>query len=359
MRIGIYSPYLDSFGGGERYMLTIAEALSSKENVDLLFDTHLSSLNSNNLKGELEKRFNLDLSKVNIKNAPLGVGSNFLERLLFFKQYDLIIALTDGSIFYSTAKKSFLHIQSPLSVGIGSGLWRMIKLRSWDLILYNSQFTKLNAQKRWPLKSIVITPPVDVESIKPGIKGKKILSVGRFSGYLKDKKQDLLIDAFERLVKEADLKGWSLNLAGSASDGDANYINELKNQAKGLSVNFYPNISYGDLNKLYAESTIYWHASGFGESDPSKMEHFGITTVEAMAGGCVPLVIGLGGQKDIVEDGKTGLLWNTLDELFEKTLTLIKDRKLSTQLSKNAVLRSRDFNKEKFIKEIRSLVYGN
>jgi len=36
------------------------------------------------------------------------------------------------------------------------------------------------------------------------------------------------------------------------------------------------------------------------------LEHFGITTVEAMAAGCVPLVYDSGGQAEIVSSGYNG-----------------------------------------------------
>ena len=91
MRIAIYSPYLDTFGGGEKYMLTIAESLSKKHTVDLLFDSHLFSLGAEDLKQALAERFNLDLSKVTVSQAPLGKDSNSIDRLFFFKKYDLLI----------------------------------------------------------------------------------------------------------------------------------------------------------------------------------------------------------------------------------------------------------------------------
>ena len=58
MRIGIYSPYLDSFGGGERYMLTIAEYLSASHKVDLFLDKNLSN-KKEELINSLGKHFNL------------------------------------------------------------------------------------------------------------------------------------------------------------------------------------------------------------------------------------------------------------------------------------------------------------
>ena len=55
------------------------------------------------------------------------------------------------------------------------------------------------------------------------------------------------------------------------------------------------------------------------------MEHFGITTVEAMAHGCVPVVVRLGGQLEIVQDGVNGRLWGSLGELVAITRELMAD----------------------------------
>lgn len=357
MKIAIYSPYLDTFGGGERYVLTIAEGLSKKHSVDLLFDKHLYSVGADNLKSDLGKRFDLDLSKVNNVKAPVGKGSNALERLSFFKKYDILFYLTDGSIFYPTAGKCILHIQSPLIGQPAKSLWGKLKLRGWDLIIYNSKFTKMNSQTNWPIKSKVIYPPVDTNKIKLLKKKKYILSVGRFFGYLKDKKQEILIKAFKDLFKSGKLNGWSLHLVGSAGKGDESYMKNLKSMAKGLPINFYPNLSYIDLVKLYGESSIYWHAAGFKENDPIKMEHFGIATVEAMAGGCVPIVINAGGQTEIVVHKKNGYLWNTIKELVNFTEYVIRNNQIFRKLSNNAILRSRLFDKDKFETNIEKIIF--
>ncbi len=359
MRIGIYTPYLDTFGGGERYLLTIAEILSFENEVDLLLDDHLKSLNLEQLKKDLEERLYINLTKVNLIEAPLGKGASLKKRVPFLKKYDFLFFITDGSLFYSTAKKSILHIQTPL---VNKGLQNFknrIYLSSWDLIIYNSKFTKKNVEKYWPKKSFVVYPPVDIASIKPLKKEKYILSVGRFFGFLKMKKHEVIIKAFIDLISNNKLDGWSLNLVGSASVGDMSYIEELKKMAKGYHINFYPNLPFKELVKLYGESSIYWHAMGYLEDDPTKMEHFGITTVEAMAGGCVPVVINKGGQTEIVESGKSGFLWSSLEELQSLTLKLINDRDLFEKMSKNSVERSKVFSKDNFKQNITKVINGN
>lgn len=356
MKIGLYTPYLDTFGGGERYMLTIAEVFSNSHQVDLFIDKHLGTLSPEKLIKKSSSYFNLNLSRVNLVNSPVGRGSNLLKRIFYLKEYDLIIYLTDGSIFYSSAKKNIIHMHSPIINPSLDNLWNKIKLSSWNLIIYNSKFTREHSQMLWPLAGKVIYPPVDTQKIKPLKKKKIILSVGRFFGYLKDKKHELLIQTFKQIAKRKNLNGWSLHLAGSASSGDAPYIKELLKKAGGFQIEFHPNLPFKELIKLYGESSIYWHVMGFGIEDPTKMEHFGITTVEAMSGGCVPIVVNKGGLSEIVEDGKSGFLWNDLHELRRLTLLLIEQDKLRNKLSKNAVSRSKIFGKEIFKKKILSLL---
>src|SRR3990167_10118828 len=153
MKIAIYSPYLDTFGGGERYMMTIAEVLSRHHIVEVFLDQHLESLGGDYLKDELSKRFDLDLNRVNFIKAPIGKNSFFLERTFFLKQYDILFYLTDGSIFWPTAKKNILHIQSPLVGQPTKSIYGQLKLKGWDLIIYNSNFTKENSKNNWPIKS--------------------------------------------------------------------------------------------------------------------------------------------------------------------------------------------------------------
>ena len=64
--------------------------------------------------------------------------------------------------------------------------------------------------------------------------------------------------------------------------------------------------SGAELRDLYGRASIFWHAAGLGEDPerhPDRYEHFGITTVEAMSAGAVPVVIDAAGQAEIVEQG--------------------------------------------------------
>lgn len=356
MRIGIYSPYLDTVGGGERYMLTIAQSLAKNNQVNILLDTHLQTLNISEIKERAARLLDLNLSNIDFVKAPLGKDGNGFARLSFLRKYDVLFYLTDGSIFFSTAKKNILHIQSPIKI-LKNSLVRKLKQSSWDLVIYNSEFTKKECEKYWKIPGRVIYPPVNVKdfnSRKPKIK--QIISVGRFFGYLKDKKQELMIQVFKKIVDSKKAKDWSLHLVGGAQDGDKKYVENLRKMAKGYPIEIHPNLTFTELKNEYAKSSIYWHAAGFGETDPEKMEHFGITTVEAMAAGCVPVVINLGGQKEIVKDGENGLLWDSPEDLKKKTIDLINEPEKLEEMSKTASLSVAKFSKERFIEDINNLI---
>ncbi|PIV12895.1 MAG: glycosyl transferase family 1, partial [Candidatus Nealsonbacteria bacterium CG03_land_8_20_14_0_80_36_12] len=86
------------------------------------------------------------------------------------------------------------------------------------------------------------------------------------------------------------------------------------------------------------------------------VEHFGMTTVEAMSAGCVPIVINKGGQKEIIQNNKDGFLWETSGDLIDLTEKVINDDKLMSSISEEAVKKSRNFSKKKFYEKIYNFI---
>lgn len=349
MKVGFYSPYLDTFGGGERYMLTLASHLSKNHDVDIFWDDSL-------IKPPLSRFLKIDLTKTHfVENI---FKKSLLSKSFATRVYQCIFVISDGSIPTSFAAKNILHFQVPFKIA-NLSFNDKIKLKRYKWIVVNSFFTKTFIDKSFQVDSKVIYPPVDVKEIKAGKKENIILSVGRFSqGQLHPKKQEVLIEVFKELRKTN--QDYRLVLVGQAKKEDYKYIRDLKKTARGHAIKIIENLPFYQLKKLYSQAKIYWHATGFGEDEeksPEKMEHFGIATVEASAAGAVPIVIGKGGQKEIVEHGKNGILWTTKAQLFDETLKVIKDKKLLSRLSDNAQKNSRRFSKEIFIREYEKIIF--
>lgn len=348
MKLGFYSPYLDTFGGGERYMLSLASHFSQSHIVNIFWDDP-------KIKPPLGRFLKIDLRKTHFvnnifKDKPIKKSFETLG-------YNCIFIISDGSIPLTLASKNILHFQVPFMFK-KLDIKTKLKLKKYKYIICNSNFTKSVIDRSLGISSKVIYPPVDIKSLKAGNKEKIILSVGRFGpNQLHPKKQEVLIEVFKELTKKA--PGWRLILVGQVKKQDDKYVNQLKKLSRGYAIKIGQNLPVEKLRDLYSQASIYWHATGFGEDEvknPEKMEHFGISTVEASASGAVPVVIGLGGQKEIISHEKNGLLWQTKAQLFEETLTLIQKPDKVQKLASAAVLNSRRFSQEIFFREYEKII---
>lgn len=353
MRIGIFDPYLDSLGGGEKYMLTAASCLSQNHEVSIFWDEDI-------LKQASEK-FNLDLSKVSI--AKNIFDYNLPAKLLKSRDYDAILFLSDGSLPLLETKL-YVHFQFPVEWVNANSFVNRRKIQRVAKFICNSEFTKEFIDKKLNVNSVVLYPPTYFKKDFPKIdlKSKKnyILNVGRLSKLADGtifKKQDFLINAFKKIVNKG-VEDWELIIVVSVLERDRNLLAYLKNLIKGYPVKIYENFPYEDLLRVYKDSKIYWHASGFGENlikHPEKAEHFGITTVEAMINGLVPVVINEGGQKEIVREGEDGFLFDSEQTLINKTLSIIKDKKLLDKISKKSIERGFDFTTDIFCEKVNDI----
>lgn len=358
MRIGIYDPYLDDVGGGEKYMMTIASCLAKQHEVDVFWN-HAKDI------AAIKRRFSLDLDNVTLVKNIFASDVSFLQKIQESRNYDAIIVLSDGSVPLLASKKLFLHVQQPLGYIHGLSWKEKLKLKRVTQIFYNSQFTKTYNDKFFSgISNTVIYPPVALHNKKEK-KENIILHVGRFrvqdmqTGIKDFKKQTVMIEAFKDMVDKEQSNNWKLCMAVSVKEEDEEKFTILREAARDYPIEFFVNKTNDELWSFYNKAKIYWHASGYGEDlekHPEFAEHFGISTVEAMGAGAVPVVINAGGQKEIVTDGENGLLWNTREELQNQTMKLMKDQKLLTELAENAQLRAKDFTTEVFCEEINQLI---
>jgi len=236
---------------------------------------------------------------------------------------------------------------------IPPGIFSILEsLDTYDGIWANSAYTQKWIKKYWDRSSEVVYPPIDVEAFSSGDKKNQIISVGRYFAGSHNKKHMVMIRAFKEMVDDG-LSGWMLILVGSTTPGlvHEEYLYRLEKEAQGYPISILKDIPFTELVELYGESPIYWHAGGYGEDEerePIKFEHFGITTVEGMASGCVPVVIGIGGQPEIICHGKNGFLWYSMDELKAFTHELIQNDRTRKQMAKEALSSSQQFNQSNF-----------
>jgi len=360
--VGIYDPYLDSMSGGEKYMLTIASCISKNSRVTIFWDNP-------KIKELAQNKLHLDLSKIEFKPNIFSSKNNFYNKLLESRKYDYIVSLSDGSIPISLAKNNFIHFQFPVEWVNGENIKTKIKLLNVKKIICNSFFTKKYIDKKFNINSDVIYPPCiknsDIVNFSDSalIRSKKnqILTVGRYSPISKNnssKKTEFMINAFKKMI-DSGLKNWKLIIAISYINENEKYIYDLEEAIKKYPIKIIKNAPFSELDDLYKSSEIYWHAAGFGENMlkyPERAEHFGITTVEAMAKCAVPVVYAAGGQVEVVDDSINGFTWHDEDEFIHKTKRIMIDNELREDMAKLGLNKAKKFTVEKFCEDFNKLI---
>ena len=337
-------------------MLTAASCLSQEHEVEVFWD-------DNDILDRAHEKLQIELSRVKTVKNIFSSNISFFERLLLSKKYDRIIFLSDGSIPLTLAKKTILHFQFPVEWVSAKSVFTTLKIKKASQVICNSNFTKSYIDKKFGIKSAILYPPCGkkVEKMRADQKKNIILTVGRFD-LLPDgttfKKHELLIDVFKEMVEHG-LKNWELVIALSYLPERSADVQELEEMVRGSSIRIIKNADFSKIKNLYSQAKIYWHAAGYEvdvSTNPELAEHFGITTVEAMSYGVVPVVINLGGQKEIVDDGENGYLWDERSELIEHTKQIMNNDKLRREMSIRAIKKSEDFSTDAFCKHLSSLI---
>lgn len=340
MKAAIYDPYLETLGGGERYCMAFTQVLVKKGwEVDVEWKDH-------SIKDKFKERFGSELD-----------GINFVSDIKKGSGYDLCFWISDGSIPLLYSRKNILLFQIPFHDIDGRTLFNKMKFFRINHSICYSRFVKEIIDKEYGIDSKVIYPPVETLKIKPKRKENTILYVGRFSQLIQSKGQEVLVKAFKKFEKEN--PDWKLILAGGGGVGVGDYIEKLKKELEGHRIEIIESPDFATLLDIYGKAKIFWCAAGFGvnqKTNPERLEHFGMTTVEAMAAGCVPLVFNAGGQKEIVENGASGITWESPEELVKKTVGLIQEKGKLKELSLKARQRSSYFSYNRFESEITKLI---
>lgn len=379
------------FGGTESFtakFVEILQSLYSSEKITLItecfkkgdelsdekFSERLNNAYGTSINPEKLNAFYIHTSEPKLSSGILlpfsrikrKITTNHIQNSLLkeTEKYDLFVNCSNQS-FRGNAKNNITIIHFPQNPSSQTGINRKIPFlryfakkedekykNCYRYFLPNSQFTAYWLKQKWNLQDekirVFYHPVAPVETHQDKIPG-QICACGRIE---ESKKIDVMIKAFNS--SDFLRQNCTLKIAGSCDNEDLSYINYIKSLLTDkVKIIFSP--SRKELEELYASSQIFWHAKGYGETNPMLMEHFGMTTVEAMSAGCVPVVINKGGQKEIVTEN-CGYTWNEPEELVKHTEELLKSPEKIKMMSRNCVERSKMCSKEKFKEEIKGLI---
>ncbi|MBO0727851.1 MAG: glycosyltransferase family 4 protein [Acidimicrobiaceae bacterium] len=392
LSIGIYSPFFGTtIGGGEKYLGVTAEAVR-----DGFPDADLEIMAPKRVDvGRYERMLGLDLRGIRIRaNNP---GPSRLKRRLAriptlrlyrdlvvsaqavpeTARYDLFISMVYVLPAFSRARRGVILCQFPYerrlklvdSPRFGGPLFDLYSRPYWALrhhlfageidafqqIICQSDYVRRWVRNIWHRDSMVINPPIDVPVDEPRWDRKQniILSVGRFFAGGHSKRHDVMVRAFREMY-DAGHTDWELHLVGSVQmdkSDDCEYFAEVVSLTSGYPIRLHVDVPGEQVEDLYRRASIYWHAAGYGvdeERHPSQLEHFGMTTAEAMGHGVTPVAIARGGQPEVVQDGVNGYLWRTTDELKGRTIELMQSHELRRRLGDEARRSVARFSRQRF-----------
>jgi glycosyltransferase involved in cell wall biosynthesis len=164
------------------------------------------------------------------------------------------------------------------------------------LVLTNSEYTRKAIFNAFNIDAKILYPPVDIDTfremaLRSNQREDMILVISRIAP---DKQVENAIEVARIMRERGNRK--VMVIAGNLHHYDHYYYQELKNTIADYDLSDYislqTNISFSKLIQLMQLAKVYFH--------PRIDEHFGISIVEAMASGLVPVVSDIGGHTEFV-----------------------------------------------------------
>lgn len=316
MKVGIFCPTFNVYGGGEFVAATMARALS-QSNYDVVIYTNEEI--SHRKTAEFFGETLAPSTKVIVKHPPfhskgvLDFYQTILRSEIFARKCDIWIDTYSCRIFpwtnisyihfpflntYSYNPK-FPYLKNKDVMAI-SGLPYCFLERNFlkydgKLMLANSYYTAKEVEKFSGHKATVLYPPVssnffrdNSEELSEAKRKDLVVTVSRFGPN----------KSLERILYIALLTGKNIKFAIIGRKHDEATLFSLQKLANKLDltdkVSFFPDLSKREMKRVLKNAKVYLHTK--------VAEHFGISIVEAMAMGCVPIVHDSGGAREFVPE---------------------------------------------------------
>jgi glycosyltransferase involved in cell wall biosynthesis len=346
LKANIVHRNLNPCGGGERLSIAVMQAIS-----DMGIDFDITTLEKPNVH-RIENSFGNKLaamiekaSNINILQSTLGKKSEQSDiKGKKIRHYDLTINTHGDALpyysHYLSKKNSIVHCHFPIAkrhiqsenedylkeTKVGSVARGMIindntiattnskthnkeyfqrlkdsyyNLMRNSMVVTNSEFSKKAILEELGIEALVLSPPVDVEPFRSRAlisdhREDIVLVLSRIVPY---KKIENAV-AVAKILKENNI-GKSMKIIGNLYDDDfvvGNYYSQLLQMVKEYNledyVSFEINVNFEKIIEIMRHAKVYLHTMP-GES-------FGISTVEAMSAGLIPVVPNVGGHTEFV-----------------------------------------------------------
>ena len=351
MKIGIFEPVPLNFpmtGGGGVVLQNILAILKKKGYTVHLFSPFTDKVTSSLLSNLTDKIISFNFKKLNNDLSIFGITRLYTVLLYFLHKffdysydyticstYDNLIGSFDFGYVHFPSRKYFKlnDITSVRNVKDLINFVTSVKLReNTRIIAVNSSFTSRLLKEKINRSAEVLYPPVKlIECDSSDEKDDIVVSLGRI---VRDKNYDLVTNIAKKFPR--------LKFIIIGRVQDSQYYNELLPKSPS-NVTFLTNASEDDKRKILCKAKVILHAK--------VDEPFGISVVEGMSVGAVPVVHKSGGSwTDIIEEGKYGYGYLTEEEAVESLYQALNNESLRKEVKERAKLFNNINFEEKFLK---------
>ncbi len=288
-----------------------------------------------------------------------------LVKLVSRREHDIVIN-TYGDVFTSIADLSYVHFpigatfdyrqipafSSQFKWATYSKVYKLLgfaieKVRP-SVLLTNSKFTYQVIKKYLKRDAVILHPPVSVKDYLNREDRRKnyVVTVSKFT----PKRHLHRIPLVASKTKNA-----KFIVTGVADEYSVETLRMLRKTIKACKVKdrvlLRPNIPRQKLINLLSKAKVYLHTMPF--------EHFGISIIEAMAAGCVPVVHRSGGPwLDILmeQQGEIGFSYETIEEAAQIIDLIICKEDLREKVSRNARKRAMNYDTVVFERRLNAII---
>ena len=313
MKIGIILGHEKTGGGGPHVVDCIRRTLSEEhEVVTYTFTKHDNSVTKN--KSVVPLRFDRLIILQQCSGERVAGLACDCDLLVY---PDFLIGIPDTKqpvIIYNHSgyrphqKNEYRGIRKPYYDIFETRLQKMCRRVRDDKnvhIITNSQYTAGLVREDTGRESTVIYPDVDIEGF--GVRDQRersgVVSVGTFNKY---KYYEIACDVMTCLESP-------YTIMGIIHDSKERAYHDML-RAKYPSVQLVSNVSVEEMKDRLWSAKVYLHA---------RIEDFGISIVEAIAAGCVPVVPDAGGIRETVPVSDLRYTPNDLNAMREKVETAL------------------------------------
>jgi len=290
LKIGIIHGFVGGGGGTEKTLLALIEALVEKNHVVNLYTVSKPSIQ---IPGVMV------YSMLPFHFPFFGLYQRYLESKLIekAKNDDIVFQASGGLVLPTRSDQQIIiycHHDFPnetnKAVTKYKGIWSWYYKPYYKLsqkfldqitnknihLIANSKYIHESIQKKFGKDSTIIHPPVELSEFTQSIpKKKKVITLSRYS---QEKHLEFAIDVMKDLDVNYTMMG---NTKTRTNEIYYEQLTKKISDTKNRTITLLKNIARKNVVNELVESKVYFHASP---------ETFGISIIESMASGCIPIV---------------------------------------------------------------------